>query len=67
LEEEVETSFLDSGDVDMETWGLSRQKFKGHTEKTKSISLRQNRYNKYEASTEKLMSGQQEKKLYTVM
>ena len=24
LEEEAETSFLDSGDVDMETWGLSR-------------------------------------------
>jgi hypothetical protein len=59
LEEEVETSFLDSGGVDMETWGLSRQKFMGHTE-TKSISLSQNRY-KYEASTEKLMSGQQEK------
>ncbi len=39
FEEEVGTSFLDSGDVDMETWGLSRQKFMGHTEKTKSISL----------------------------
>ncbi len=45
FEEEAETSFLDSGDVDMETWGLSRRKFMGHTEKTKSTSLRQNRYN----------------------